>query len=258
MDRAEETPTPVAVDPGRVVAVIFDCFGTLVPGTPLARRATDAGAVAGLLGVDPEAFHALLHLTFTERATGAMGDGIQVLRTLAARLGAFPSPADVAAAARLRRRQLRRDMRPRADALPTLVRLRASRYRLGLISDCGPEVPPIWASLPLAPLIEATVFSVDVGRRKPHPSLYWRVCDALAVEPSGCLYVGDGDSHELTGATRVGMAAVRLGADDPEATALVHYDHDTAWRGPVVPRLTEIPILLGADRGPTGEAPAVA
>ena len=235
----------MALDPSRVRAVIFDCFGTLVPGTPIARRASDAAATAAHLDVDPAAFHALLHATFTERATGAMGDGVTTLRLLARRLGANPTPAALEQAARLRRAQLRRDMQPRADALATLVRLRGAGYRLGLLSDCGPEVPAIWPSLPLARLIDATTFSADVGRRKPHPILYRRVCSAVGVEPEECLYVGDGDSHELTGAARMGMAAVRLAADDPVATALVHYDHDTLWDGPQVTCLADVPALLG-------------
>ena len=244
-------PVPIAIDPGRIRAVVFDLFGTLVPGTPMARRAADAAATARILGVDPEAFHALLHVTFTERATGAMGDEHGVLRTLASRLGVVPSPGAVDAAADLRRAQLASDLVARPDAVPTLARLRAAGYRLGLVSDCGPEVPAIWTTLPLAPLVDATVFSSEVGCRKPDASLYRRVCRELGVEPQACLYVGDGDSHELTGATRVGMAAVRLGAEDATAVALVHYDHDTAWRGPSVPQLADVPKLLGlAPPGP--------
>ncbi len=256
MDAAERVPRPSPIDPGRVRAVVFDLFGTLVPGTPIARRSADAAATARILGVDPKAFHDLLHATFTERATGALGDGESALRILAARLGASPDAAALAAAAQLRHRQLVSDLVPRPDAVATLAALSGAGYPIGLVSDCGPEVPLIWPTLTIAPYFGATVFSSEAGRRKPDPSLYRAVCRRLQVEPAACLYVGDGDSHELTGAARVGMSAVRLAAEDAEAPALVHYDHDTQWRGPTVPRLADVPRMLGLPAGAPGERTA--
>ena len=49
---------------------------------------------------------------------------------------------------------------------------------------------------------------------KPNPGIYRLACERLGVEPSDCLFIGDGGSGELTGATNVGMDAVLIRAPD--------------------------------------------
>ena len=49
---------------------------------------------------------------------------------------------------------------------------------------------------------------------KPDPRIYRLACERLGVQPSGCLYIGDGSSGELTGASTVGMDAVLIRAPD--------------------------------------------
>ncbi len=49
---------------------------------------------------------------------------------------------------------------------------------------------------------------------KPNPGIYRLACERLRVEPSDCLFIGDGGSGELTGATNVGMDAVLIRAPD--------------------------------------------
>jgi putative hydrolase of the HAD superfamily len=57
------------------------------------------------------------------------------------------------------------------------------------------------------------------------------------VEPPDCVYVGDGDSNELTGAQAVGMAARRLLAPD-HATA--HVIDPITWTGATISSLGEV------------------
>jgi len=66
------------------------------------------------------------------------------------------------------------------------------------------------ARLPLASRIAATGFSCLLGVRKPHPGIYLHVTRRLGVAPEQCLYVGDGDSRELSGAAALGMTALRI------------------------------------------------
>ena len=42
-----------------------------------------------------------------------------------------------------------------------------------------------------APLLDAHVFSVEVGMCKPDPGIYAEACRRLDVRPDECLYVGD-------------------------------------------------------------------
>ncbi len=48
--------------------------------------------------------------------------------------------------------------------------------------------------------------------------MYETACAHLGVDPGECLYVGDGGSQELSGATAVGMTAFRLTAPDLAGT----------------------------------------
>lgn len=220
-------------------AVIFDFYGTLSVSATAAARRVGAARVAAALGIAPEEFHAAVAATFTERATGACGDLEQTMRWLANRCGATPAPDAITDACAIRveaEAVYARALRP--DAAPTLRRLHARGLKIGLLSDCTHELPDIWPSLPIARYVDATVFSVTAGARKPDPRLYDAVTEQLGVAPAECLYVGDGGSGELTGAARAGMTALRLDASD--AADAVVYDPDDAWIGPAVSSLSEV------------------
>ena len=220
-------------------AVVFDFYGTLSISATAAARRSGASRIASSLGIPAEAFHKAIAATFTERATGVCGDLEQTMRWLADRCSASVTPEQLAEACALRletEEVYARALRPEAE--PTLRTLRERGVRIGLLSDCTHELPEIWPSLPVAPYVEATVFSVQVGLRKPHPTLYETVASRLGVGPGACLYVGDGGSGELTGARRAGMSALRL--DAPDAAQAVIYDADAAWDGPAISSLSAV------------------
>ena len=91
------------------------------------------------------------------------------------------------------------------DAVTTLRCLRDRGLRIGVVSDCTHELPEAWPDLAVAPWVDATVFSVVIGERKPHPSLYLSACAGLGVGPDEVVYVGDGGSNELSGARALGI-----------------------------------------------------
>ena len=62
------------------------------------------------------------------------------------------------------------------------------------------QLPAFLPGLPVGPLLDAKIYSVRLGVCKPDPRIYLAACRELDVSPSECLYVGDGGSHELTGA----------------------------------------------------------
>jgi putative hydrolase of the HAD superfamily len=222
-------------------AVLFDFFGTL---TEAVTRGPAHAAIARRLGCDPADFARALDRSFLTRARGGLGSAEQALHTLARGLGGTPSPATLHAMADERVAAVRADTRLRPETVPVLRGLRARGLRLGLISDCGPELPDFLPGLPIAELLDATVFSIEVGACKPDPALYLAACDRLEVAPDECLYVGDGGSRELTGAAAVGMHAVKLAA--PDLGGHLGFNHDTDWAGPTVRSLAEVPALAAA------------
>jgi putative hydrolase of the HAD superfamily len=222
-------------------AVVFDYFGTLTPTLPRVASAVDQPEIAAILGVDREAVRDWWGTTYPDRSTGRTGTGFDTMRLLARTLGGDDSDGAVHAAQRLRLDTYAQMAQPRANAVEVLTALRAKGLRIGLLSDCSAELPELWADLPLADLVDEPVFSALVGERKPHRAMYTTVCERLGVEPTECLYVGDGGSNELTGATAFGMRAVLI-ADADWATGH-RFDSDD-WHGESVADLSEVLALL--------------
>jgi putative hydrolase of the HAD superfamily len=223
-------------------AVIFDFFGTL---THAVQRGPTHDRIARSLGCSPPDFARELNATFAQRSVGGLGHPSAALAEVAARVGSHPRARHLRNAASDRVAALAADTRLRSDAVSVLARFRRLGLKTGLISDCGPELPEILPHLPIAPLLDTMVLSVDTGLRKPDPEIYLLACDRLSVPPSQCLYVGDGGSRELTGATAVGMAAIRL--DAPDLGRHLVFDQDSEWDGPRAPSLQRL--LIG--RTPT-------
>ncbi len=79
--------------------------------------------------------------------------------------------------------------------------------RLGVITNAGDiDVEP-WPRCRLAPLFEAFIASFQVGMLKPDPQIYEHGLHSLGVSAGEAVFVGDGGSDELAGATRVGFRA---------------------------------------------------
>lgn len=231
-------------------AVIFDFFGTL---TEAVARGPAHQRIARRLGCDPDDFAAALNDTFMARSVGALGDPISALADVAGRLGSFPSDRRLRQVAGQRIAAVAADTRLRPAAVPVLRRLRRLGVSIGLVSDCGPELPEFLPELPIAPLLDAVVLSIDLQRHKPDPRMYWDACRRLRVDPAECLYVGDGGSQELTGAAAAGMTAVRLAA--PDLGGHLVFGADTGWAGASVESLEEIVPMVAAARPSAAATP---
>jgi putative hydrolase of the HAD superfamily len=215
-------------------AVIFDFFGTL---THAVRRGPAHAIIARRLGCDPAAFADMLDSTFHARARGAYGSSIHALRCVASSLGARPGSRQLRTAAFARVLAVRADTRLRAETVPVLRAVRARGLRTAVVSDCTYELPSFLPSLPVAPLLDTCVYSVEVRACKPEPAIYLTACRRLGVRPKDCLYIGDGGSGELSGARAVGMEAVRLAA--PDLVDHLTFEPERDWMGPEISRLGE-------------------
>lgn len=93
------------------------------------------------------------------------------------------------------------------DILITLNKLREMNMKIGLISNCAPEEVAAWNTSPLATIFDDVVFSYHVKQSKPDAEIYLTACENLKVSPQDSIFIGDGGSNELQGATDVGMKA---------------------------------------------------
>jgi putative hydrolase of the HAD superfamily len=220
-------------------AVLFDFFGTL---TSAVRRGPTHKHMAVRLGCDPDEWIAMLDRTFYQRATGELGEPLDVLSRLANSLGGRPDRSRLLGVRSARLRAVRREGPLRPDAVPVLRAVRRRGLRTAVVSDCWYELPGIMSRLPVAPLLDAHVFSTEVGRCKPDPAMYLTACQRLDVDPKQCLYVGDGGSRELSGAARSGMTAVRLRC--PDLADHLTFNADADWDGPTIGSLAETLAML--------------
>jgi putative hydrolase of the HAD superfamily len=220
-------------------AVVFDFFGTL---TRSVQRGPQHAELARALGADPDMMRGVLDRTFRARARGRYGSAEATLRWVIEQAGGSPRPAQLRAGVPARVNALKADTRLRSDAVTVLSALKQRGLATAVISDCTHELPAFLPSLPVAPLLDAKIYSVHLGVCKPDPQIYLAACAELGVSPSECLYVGDGGSHELTGAAAVGMTPVRLAA--PDLAHHLVFDADTNFAGRKVTSLTEIVSLI--------------
>jgi len=232
----------------RYRAVLFDLFGTLVDLFSREDYRAALADSAAAVGAPPEAFIRLWRRdTARKRVTGGYPTVEANIADICRRLDLHANPDQIAEAARRRIAFTRRTLVPRPEAERTLRLLRGLGLRLGLISNCSPDVVHLWPEVPLAPLLDVAVLSAEVGLKKPDPRIYLLALERLGVAPGAALYVGDGDGGELAGASAVGLRAVciRAAGEDPHTVARSRPED---WPGERIASLGEVISLLRGAR----------
>ena len=223
----------------RYDAVLFDLFGTLIDIWPQSAYDQANERVCAVLGVPAQDYRRLWMECSPQRNAGRFGSTEGDIRHACGLLGVKPTPARVAEATRIRLDLQRRNQAPRPGAIETLRKLRLDGYMTALVSDAFLDVTRVWSESELAALMDAAVFSCDMGVTKPDPAIYNEACRLLGVTPDRCLYIGDGGSGELAGAKSLGMTPVLIRVD---------YDHEfdprrpdlANWQGPVISSVAEV------------------
>jgi HAD superfamily hydrolase (TIGR01509 family) len=99
-----------------------------------------------------------------------------------------------------------------AHTHPLLEALRERGLKLGLVSNA---FDPGWLlhrdlqHMGLEERLDFSVFSSEVGMRKPHPAIFERALEALGVAPENTLFVGDRLFEDIRGAAELGMTTVQ-------------------------------------------------
>lgn len=95
------------------------------------------------------------------------------------------------------------------EIMPMLAGLKEKGCQIGLISNCFSEEAQVIRESALFPYFDAVCLSYELGVKKPDEAIYRACMEKLSVKPEECVYVGDGGSHELETARRLGMKAVQ-------------------------------------------------
>ena len=222
-------------------AIIFDLFGTLVDSYSVQgynRYLTD---MASALELPAEDFSKLWRDTIYERGIGIFKTTEESIRYICNKLKASVSEENIKKCDQIRLGNTRKALTPKNGAVDILKRLRGLGYKIGLITNCSADVPFLWKNTEFSHLFDSTIFSASVGLKKPDAQIYNLACEQLGVEPNTCLYIGDGDSNELAGASHLGMDAVMI-RDPNELDPYRIVDVD--WKGRKIENFTEIMDLI--------------
>ena len=222
-------------------AVIFDLFGTLVKNFTVQQHEGTLGQMAEILSVPRDEFIHLWYSTFDMRCLGELKTPEENVEYVCRELGIAVDKDLVEKAVRIRYALTRDTMIPLPGAIDMLSFLKKQGMKIGLVSDCSSEVPKIWPDTPFDQLFDITIFSCSEGVKKPDPQIYTLAVEKLDVNPEACLYVGDGSSNELTGASAVGMYPVLIIDPEEDVSGTHRVDFEGMdWKGPVISSLKEV------------------
>lgn len=219
-------------------AVIFDLFGTLVDDFASSVGPMHA-ELAAALAVPYEAFMQLWRQTAEMRTIGAFQTVEASIEHVCGVMGVQVGAEQMSKAVAIRLQHTRRALEPRPDAVATLARLKDQDYKVGLLSNCSVEIPILWPETTFADLVESPIFSCRERVKKPGPRIYQLACERLGVMPGACLYIADGEDHELTGAAKVGLHPVLL-RNSTSQNRLELFRESREWQGATIQSLAEI------------------
>ena len=185
--------------------IIFDLFETLISEFDSSQPSHTE--VAQTLELPVKEFQQEYHQNLRPaRYTGQFPDYATVLCYIVRKFGRKSPESTIKTLAERRQSAFTAHLRCiEPEILDMLNEITTSGIRLGLISNTDGSEVLDWANSPLARFFEVTIFSHAVGMVKPDPDIYQHACKNLGVIPSDCMFIGDGNSDELRGASQVGM-----------------------------------------------------
>ena len=200
--------------PGPVRAVLFDWGGTLSQAVEVDLLDMWRAAARVLAPDDPEPVAAALLAAEEQwwRESLAAGDRSGTTEQLV-RSVALETHLDVTAALRAYHDAWEVTVAHDPAAAPVLQALKERGLRTGLLSNTHwpRELHERWlADAGLLDLLDVRLYTSGMTHMKPHPEAFRALLDAVGVQPSRAVFVGDRLRDDVSGAQAVGMRTVHL------------------------------------------------
>jgi putative hydrolase of the HAD superfamily len=157
---------------------------------------------------------------------------------------ASPRAEQIEKAVEIRLKYIRQALEPKPDAINTPSELKNRGHKIGLLSNCSIEIPLLWQETAFADLFDTTIFSSRERLKKPDARIYHLACDRLGARPEACLYIADGEDHELAAAAEVGLYPVLI-RTSVQKTSRSHQEAKE-WEGTTITSLPEVLQLVEA------------
>lgn len=91
--------------------------------------------------------------------------------------------------------------------------LRRAGVKLAVVSNFDTRLRPLLRALKCEHWFDALAVSAEVEAEKPNPTIFWKACEFLGVEPEDAVHVGDDRRNDIWGARDAGCDAWLWGAD---------------------------------------------
>ena len=219
-------------------AVIFDLFGTLVDDfvSSVGEMHTDFAAALEMPSEQLTQFWRQISEMRTIGAFQTVEAGIEHVCGI---MGVRVRAEQMTRAVEIRLQYTKRALEPRPNTIEILTQLKNAGYKIGLISNCSIEIPILWPETEFADLIESPIFSSRECLKKPDPRIYQLACERLGVTPVDCLYIADGENHELAAAAKVGIHPLLLrNSSRDNGSELLREARE--WQSDSIDSLTEV------------------
>ncbi|WP_285042416.1 HAD family hydrolase [Plantibacter sp. LMC-P-059a] len=92
-------------------------------------------------------------------------------------------------------------------AFDFIARASGAGVRLAIVSNIALDIRPALQRWGIDSLLDAVILSYEVGYVKPDPRIFQLAADALGVDPTECLMIGD-SQHDDVGGAVLGMACL--------------------------------------------------
>ena len=136
-----------------------------------------------------------------------------------------------------------------AQAEPGLVEMlekfRQQGLSLAVVSNTfipGESLDRHLAEENLLDLLPVRVYSCEIGRRKPHRSVFETALRKTGIEPSQAVFVGDSPRADIVGAKRMGMTTVLKGSPGKKGLGKCQADYR-------IGSILELPDIIAACQG---------
>jgi putative hydrolase of the HAD superfamily len=241
---------------GRVEAVTFDCWNTLLFEADWqvahARRVDAVAAAAAEAGAQVSAQEAgaafdhawKRHMALWAEgvASGSPEMAVWALESLGLR---EPHPALEHLVRTFEESSHSGRVQALDGARATLEGLARAGIRRALVCDTGLTPGRVvrrhLGQQGLLDLLEVLVFSDEVGVPKPDPRAFRAALDPLGVAPERALHVGDLRRTDVAGARNLGMRSARIHARHDDTTELPEADHTVASHEELLRVVVEAP-----------------
>lgn len=222
-------------------ALLVDLFGTIIPCPTRKDHRELILSMSREAGLDPKRYEKLWGATYGDRISGVGKDSTGFIRHMLLTKDIRPDESV------LRKMAGHWDEYTRSlfvffpDVEPAISNLRKRGIKIGLLTNCGSNVPEIFSSFEISQMFDSTIYSSSTGHVKPQMDIYTDALQDIGSEPEQTVFIGDGDNGELEGARDAGIFSIKI--DRGEIKGDYRITDDQPW-DPTIGSFDEIEGVL--------------